>query len=212
MKVTMIRNTYHAADLVGQAAALCTNSDDWDRARRGAMASGHMSVAEHASYTFLIEGVSRALLAQITRHRIASFSVQSQRYVAMKGGFPYVIPPSIEALGEDVVEFYKAQMEKISEWYDYWLDVLGDKGAEDARFVLPNACETNLVLTMNARELDHFFSLRCCNRAQWEIRELADRMLEQCREIEPELFRKAGPGCVRGKCPEGKMSCGRPRK
>jgi thymidylate synthase (FAD) len=205
MKVTMIRNTYHAADLVGQAAALCTNSDDWDRARRGAMASGHMSVAEHASYTFLIEGVSRTLLAQITRHRIASFSVQSQRYCGVQ--MEFVTPETFED-GQWRPE-YSEHMERSFDLYKRM--VASGVPEEDARYVIPQSVCCSLIMTMNARELDHFFSLRCCNRAQWEIRELADRMLEQCREIEPELFRKAGPGCVRGKCPEGKMSCGRPR-
>ena len=172
------------------------------------MASGHMSVIEHASYTFLIEGVSRALLAQLTRHRIASFSVQSQRYVQMEH-MEYVTPPTIEA-NEGAKAAYDRMMARIDEMYHQL--IAHGIPAEDARFVLPNACETSLVLTMNARELHHLFELRCCNRAQWEIREMADKMREQCREVEPELFSKAGPGCVRGKCPEGKKSCGQPRK
>ena len=208
MEVIMLRNTIMASDLVGQAAALCTNSDDWDRSRKGAMASGHMSVTEHASYTFLITGVSRALLAQITRHRIASFSVQSQRYVLMDKE-QYVTPPTIEA-NEGAKQLYERVMHQIWKAYRQLHEEYGIPG-EDARYVLPNACETSLVMTMNVRELHHLFELRCCNRAQWEIREMADRMLKLCREADPELFRKAGPGCVRGKCPEGKMSCGRPR-
>lgn len=213
MKVELIRYTAECEDLCGEAAAICTDYPDYDKALRGAMASGHESVIEHASFTFRVEGVSRALLAQITRHRIASFSVQSQRYVAMDGGFPYVIPQSIEALGETAVDAFKAQMEKIGEWYDSWLRALGKDGAEDARFVLPNACCTQFIVTMNARELMHFFSMRCCNRAQWEIRALADEMLKQCIKAAPELFRRAGCACMQNKpCPEGRRSCGHPRK
>jgi len=173
---------------------------------------GHLSTVEHASFTFGIEGVSRTLLAQLTRHRIASFSVQSQRYVSYsEGGFGYVIPPAIRALGEDAVREFEAQMEQIQRWYDGWRQRLsdGESANEDARFVLPGACETRLMLTMNARELMHFFSLRCCNRAQWEIRELAWRMLELVSEVAPALFSSAGPACVRGACSEGSMTCGK---
>ena len=121
-------------------------------------------------------------------------------------------PPTIEQLGQEAVEEYNSQMAMIQAWYSEWMDKLGNKGEksfEDARFVLPNAAETKLVMTMNARELMHFFELRCCNRAQWEIRELAWQMLGQVMEVAPHLFKNAGPGCVAGGCPEGKMSCGR---
>ena len=153
-------------------------------------------------------------MAQITRHRIASFSVQSQRYVSQAnqlGSFPYILPPSIEALGPEAVAEYDRQMETMQKWYNQWQAKLGAKGEksnEDARFVLPNACETRMVITMNARELMHFFSLRCCNRAQWEIRALAWEMLRLAEKAAPTLFKNSGPGCIRGKCPEGKMSCG----
>ncbi len=174
---------------------------------------GHLSTIEHTSFTFGIEGVSRTLLAQITRHRIASFSVQSQRYVSYSGnGFGYIVPPAIRALGDDAVAKYGAQMDQMQCWYDEWREALGAKGEksnEDARFVLPGACETRMMLTMNARELLHFFSLRCCNRAQWEIRELAWEMLRLAHGAAPALFGTAGPSCVRGACSEGKMSCGR---
>ena len=176
---------------------------------------GHLSPIEHAVFSFGIEGVSRALLAQITRHRIASFSVQSQRYVnqsAKKGEFSYVIPPSIEALGTEAVQKFESQMNTMQKWYDEWVDALGNAGEksnEDARFVLPNACETKMIVTMNARELLHFFALRCCNRAQWEIRERAWQMLALAMEKAPALFKSAGPACVNGVCSEGKMSCGR---
>lgn len=174
---------------------------------------GHLSPIEHASFTFGVEGVSRALLAQVTRHRLASFSVQSQRYVNQsKKGFHYIIPPAIEAMGDAAVSEFESQMAQMQQWYDEWVKKLGDCGEssnEDARFVLPNAAETKFVVTMNARELLHFFSLRCCGRAQWEIREMAWQMLKLAREAAPHLFAQAGPGCVRGACPEGKMCCGR---
>ena len=167
---------------------------------------GHLSPIEHATFTFGIEGVSRALLAQITRHRLASFSVQSQRYVVAKDAFNYVIPPSIAALGKEAADEFQRQMAVMHSWYAEWLDRTG--AAEDARFVLPNACETRMVLTMNARELLHFFALRCCNRAQWEIRTLAWAMLGLARSAAPSIFKLAGSGCIEGPCPEGKMSCG----
>lgn len=207
MLVKLIRYTNDAEALCGEAAAICTNYDDYGRALRGALSSGHESVIEHASFTFRIEGVSRALLAQITRHRLASFSVQSQRYVNMSD-MSYIVPPSID---EDItlLEAYSKAMYHIREFYQMAID----EGipAEDARMILPNACCTQFVMTMNARELRHFFSLRCCNRAQWEIRDLADEMLRQCKNVAPALFDKAGPGCVRGRCPEGKRGCRNPR-
>ena len=174
------------------------------------VASGHLSVLEHASFTFFIEGVSRSLLAQLTRHRIASFSVQSQRYVSLAEGFGYVIPPRIRSLGAEAVREYESQMATMQEWYVYWQEKLGkgEGSNEDARFVLPNACETHITVTMNARELLHFFSLRCCNRAQWEIRALAREMLRLCKKEAPVIFEAAGPGCVSGPCPEGAKSCG----
>ena len=149
-------------------------------------------------------------MAQITRHRIASFSVQSQRYVASGVGFDYVVPPAIAALGEEAVTEFGAQMERIGQWYEAWREKLGNNKTanEDARFVLPNAAATRMILTMNARELSHFFTLRCCGRAQWEIRAVAWRMLELARGAAPALFESAGPACFRGECPEGAMSCG----
>lgn len=176
------------------------------------MQSGHLSVLEHASFTFAVEGISRVLLAQLTRHRIASFSVQSQRYVSLAETFSYIIPPAIKALGEEAVARYEEQMNQMQAWYVEWQQALGGKGEssnEDARFVLPNACETRLIVTMNVRELMHFFELRCCQRAQWEIRGLAEEMLRLCRQAAPVLFANAGPGCVRGKCPEGEKTCGK---
>ena len=167
---------------------------------------GHLSPIEHASFTFVAQGVSRALLAQITRHRIASFSVQSQRYVK-KDALDYIVPPSVKALGEEAELEYIAQIQQCEQFYQHWLS-LGIP-AEDARFMLPNAAETRMVFTMNARELMHFFNLRCCNRAQWEIRALAWAMLGMCMREAPSLFSICGPFCASGACPEGKMSCGK---
>lgn len=201
--------TCYSAMEYGELKALVDEKDQAAFLRR-IVASGHLSVLEHASFTFGVSGVSRALLAQITRHRIASFSVQSQRYVSLAEGFGYIIPPRIKALGEDAVEEFESQMAQMQAWYQGWQDKLGNgEGSnEDARFVLPNACETHITLTMNARELLHFFSLRCCNRAQWEIRALAKEMLRQCKRVAPVIFEYAGPACVSGPCPEGAKSCG----
>ena len=171
------------------------------------MASGHFSTLEHASYTFAIDGVSRALTHQLVRHRLASFNQQSQRYVKFKDGLPFVEPPTIMD-DEEAQEVFLAFMEEAQSAYSRLID-LGIP-AEDARFVLPNAVETKIVVTMNVRELLHFFSLRCCNRAQWEIRELAHKMLELVRPTAPYIFKDAGAGCVRGACPECKMTCGDP--
>ncbi len=223
VKVTLIRMTPDADAVTALAARLCYSGMDMEALLesiesrdqsdfvRGVMKMGHLSVAEHASFTFLVEGVSRSLLAQLTRHRIASFSVQSQRYVSMAEAFDYILPPSIEALGEEAVAEYSRQMEEMHRWYCMWQEKLGGKGEtanQDARFVLPNAAATRLVMTMNARELSHFFTLRCCSRAQWEIREMAWKMLAACKQKAPLLFETAGPACLTGKCPEGKKSCG----
>ncbi len=227
LKVRLLRYTPEPEKVIAMGAKLCYSNADIDELMQGIdqndqtrflqrlMDMGHLSPVEHASFTFGVEGVSRSLLAQITRHRIASFSVKSQRYVSEQsqgqGTFNYIIPPSIAELGTEYVEKYQNQMAQIQNWYDEWVDALGNKGEksnEDARFVLPNAAETKFIVTMNARELLHFFSLRCCNRAQWEIRQLAIEMLRLVKEIAPNLFGQAGPGCVRGKCPEGRMTCG----
>jgi thymidylate synthase (FAD) len=203
------RTCYSALDLEG----LSRKAERADNAAyiRGVLASGHLSVVEHASFTFGIEGVSRTLLAQITRHRLASFSVQSQRYVSQEGEevFGFVMPPRIRDLGEEAREKYLSQMKTMQTWYNEWMKALGSDAAEDARFVLPGAAATRIALTMNARELLHFFSLRMCNRAQWEIRELAWRMYELVLPLAPAVFGNAGPSCARGACGEGKRSCGR---
>lgn len=189
---------------------------------------GHASPIEHASFTFGIEGVSRTFLAQVTRHRIGSFSVQSQRYVRLED-FRYVIPPEIEAIPEAKEQFiagmnadaekYLSLVHTLEEAHTRRLVAQGmeEKAArakaakqanEDARFVLPNACETKMVMTMNCRSLQNFFNLRCCNRAQWEIRAVADEMLRLVLPLAPHIFAQAGPRCLTGPCPEGRMCCG----
>ena len=169
------------------------------------MASGHFSTLEHVSYTFAIDGVSRALTHQLVRHRLASFNQQSQRYVKFKEGVSVVKPESVLA-NEEANAVFDEAIEAATSAYKKLLDA--GVPAEDARYLLPNAAESKIVVTMNVRELLHFFSLRCCNRAQWEIRELAHRMLELARPTAPFVFADAGAPCVRGACPEGKMTCG----
>lgn len=221
--VVLIEHTPDPENVVAAAGRLCYSSADIAELRRRVSSKdqtgyitmlrrlGHLSTFEHVSFTFGIEGVSRALLAQITRHRLASFSVQSQRYVGQSGenGFDYILPPAIEALGPAKAERFAAQMAQMDEWYREWLEELGEGGKEDARFVLPNAAATRMTLTMNARELMHFFELRCCNRAQWEIRAVAWQMLKLCHAVAPALFDECGPACLRSGCPEGKKSCGK---
>jgi len=170
------------------------------------ISSGHQSVLEHASFSFGIEGVSRALLAQLTRHRIASFSVQSQRYVKFKNGVEFVTPDTVKKQKALLLKFdnFLKEVEKL---YEYFLEA--GIPAEDARYVLPNASATKIIITMNARELRHFFALRCCNRAQWEIRDMACRMLNLVRKEAPVLFSDAGPDCVKGGCHEA-FPCGKP--
>ncbi len=241
MLVKLLAYTPEPEKAVACAAKLCYSAADIDTLYEGLTeekvssfldhlsAIGHESPIEHASFTFGIEGVSRSLLAQITRHRLASFSVQSQRYVR-ENAFSFVLPPEIEAVPEAKEEFLKA-MEEDQRHYESLTSILAakhkrellaqgeeekaavrkaeKKAIEDARFVLPNACCTKMVCTMNARSLMNFFALRCCNRAQWEIRELATQMLREVKAVAPHLFQNAGPGCVRGACPEGSMSCGK---
>ncbi|MBR6029825.1 MAG: FAD-dependent thymidylate synthase [Clostridia bacterium] len=223
LRVRLVRHTLSPEELVALSARLCysratvdglmekVSQQDQQAFVEKILDMGHESVLEHASFTFAVEGVSRVLLAQLTRHRLASFSVQSQRYVSYEKGFGYIVPPAIQELGEEMADKYRQQMDQLHEWYCEWQELLGkgEHSNEDARFVLPGACETRLLVTMNARELRHFFSLRMCSRAQWEIRALAKEMHAQCMEIAPALFADAGPGCLRGACPEGAKSCGR---
>lgn len=239
--VTLLAYTPEPEKTIASAAKLCYSPSSIETVREGLTEEkvqsfvemlseiGHESPIEHASFTFGIEGVSRALLAQITRHRMASFSVQSQRYVREKC-FEYVTPPEIADVPE-ALEVYKKAMESDQKTYEKLTEILKEKhlkeflaegkdektanrmaekkAIEDARFVLPNACDTKMILTMNARSLHNFFRHRCCNRAQWEIREVADQMLALVCAVAPNLFKNAGPSCINGKCPEGKMSCGK---
>ena len=234
-KVTLLAHTPQPEKAVAAAAKLCYSPSDIDHIMDGLTEEktasfvdmlaeiGHESPIEHASFTFGLEGVSRALLAQSTRHRMASFSVQSQRYV-FEVSFEYVLPPYIAAIPEAKAEFLAA-MEEDQRHYNRLTDLLKANhkksllaqgqdeqtaermalkmAIEDARFVLPNACDTKMLVTMNARSLKNFFALRCCNRAQWEIREVAIEMLALAREAAPHLFACAGPGC------EGRMTCGK---
>ena len=241
MNVKLLTYTPDAEKVIAAAAKLCYAKSDIDTLLDNLTPEkveaflkmleelGHESPVEHATFTFGIEGVSRALLAQITRHRIASFSVQSQRYVS-KTDFSYIIPPEIENLPEAKEEFIAA-MEEDARHYESLRQKLmarhleanlaagmneadakraaEKKANEDARFVLPNACDTRIIMTMNVRSLHNFFRLRCCMRAQWEIRDLAIAMLKEVREVCPLLFGRAGPACLYGPCAEGAYSCGK---
>ena len=219
MDVTLLYHTPEPERAVATAARLCyapvggrelmesLTDEKIRKVLTTIMTSGHFSTLEHASYTFAVEGVSRALTHQLVRHRLASYNQQSQRYVKFKEEPPIVRPASVDTNPEAAQAFDEAID---ACWQAYDKLVQAGVPAEDARYILPNACETKIVVTMNIRELMHFFSNRCCNRAQWEIRELAWKMLELVRPTAPFIFRTAGPGCMRGACPEGKMCCGNP--
>ncbi len=169
------------------------------------MASGHTSTLEHASFTFVIEGISRTAEIHLVRHRIASYSIQSGRYVK-RGKTKYTIPPEI-IKNKIVLKKYKNYLKKCQEFYNELLE-LGFK-AEDARMVQPQSVQIKAVVTMNARALRHFFELRCCQRAQWEIREMANKMLLEVKKVAPIIFEKAGASCLSQKiCWEGDLSCG----
>ncbi len=243
-KVYLLAHTPNPEHTVACAAKLCysaskvsTLSENLSEEQAASFVDmlseiGHESPIEHASFTFGIEGVSRSLLAQITRHRMASFSVKSQRYVR-EGSFEYITPPEIAAEPE-ALALYEEIMAEDQKRYDRLTEILKDKhkkaflnegkddktaerlaekkAIEDARFVLPNSCETQMVMTMNARSLMNFFKIRCCKRAQWEIQEIANQMLALVSAVAPSLFKNAGPSCLKGGCSEGKMSCGKPRE
>lgn len=233
MNVELLAYTPEPEKVVAAAAKLCYSASSVQNIMEGLdaektarflemlMSMGHESPIEHVSFTFGIEGVSRSLLAQFTRHRIASYSVKSQRYVK-EGSFEFVTPPEIEG-DNRAKEIYLNAMRQDVENYNALADLLKQKyvsrgmpskaaekkAIEDARYVLPNACETKMVATLNARSLLNFFRHRCCERAQWEIRACANKMLALVKEAAPTLFALAGPPCVAGACPEGQKSCGK---
>jgi len=254
LKVKLIEHTPSPEKVIAAAAKLCYSQvgvdeilenleeKKTDKFLEMLMTYGHHSPIEHVSFTFAIEGVSRSLTHQLVRHRLASYSQQSQRYVKLKQ-FEYVIPPNIEKNERAKIIFVET-MNRVQEAYNQLVEILCEnevvkltkeylkdkkiinpkeieekqykalkikaekKAIEDARYVFPNACETKIIVTMNARELIHFFNQRCCTRAQWEIRQMAKTMLMQAREVAPVLFKHAGPSCVSGPCPEGSMCCG----
>ncbi len=263
-KVVLLAYTPCPEQTVAMAAKLCYSKSDIETVKEGLTEEktasfldmlsslGHQSPIEHASFTFGIEGISRACSHQLVRHRIASYSQQSQRYVD-GSSFEYVTPPSI-AENPEILEKYnraldiesKAYVEVrnaliagsikkyltniehsfgdiseksddaiISEFYDFDKKKFSEfekRANEDARFILPNACTTKIICTFNARSLMNFFEHRCCNRAQWEIRDVAQQMLLLVKDAAPHIFKKAGPACLYGTCPEGKMSCGRAKE
>lgn len=241
MNVELLQFNPDCEKIVAAAAKLCYSSseingilDGLDKEKTTAfierlMSMGHESPLEHITFTFGIEGVSRSLLAQFTRHRIASYSVKSQRYVN-EGKFEFITPPEIEAEPEAKKLFLEAMEDDVAKYnaiseilfkkhYDAMIeDGVSEKKAktaaekkaiEDARYILPNACETKMIATFNARSLLNFFNHRCCERAQWEIRDMANKMLELVKGAAPTIFKYAGPSCVAGPCPEGAMSCGK---
>lgn len=216
MKVTLLSYTPEPEKIVAAAARLCYSPDSADvlldnlteektvQFLDKLVEMGHLSPIEHVSFTFAVEGVSRALSHQMVRHRIGSYSQKSQRYVT-EDAFEYIVPPSVAA-NEEALALFTEQMEKIRQAYQALRRVVHQ---EDARYVLPNACETKFVFTMNARSLYNFFKLRCCNRAQWEIRALAEAVYREVKKVAPTLFAYAGPACVsEGACPEGELTCG----
>lgn len=238
MKVTLLSHTPEPEKLIATAAKLCYSSSDIDHLMEGLtpdkvdsfinmlMEIGHESPIEHVTFTFGIEGISRACSHQLVRHRIASYSQKSQRYVN-ETQFEYVTPPSIKKRHE-LRDMFDEKMRDIQKAYTEMKILLknalieedgmdpkvAEKAAnEDTRFLLPNACCTSIIVTMNIRSLFNFFKHRCCNRAQWEIRAVANEMWQLCMDVAPNIFQHAGPDCVtKGKCPEGKMSCGNPVK
>jgi thymidylate synthase (FAD) len=226
LKVILIKHTPNPEQTVAMAAKLCYSPSDIESLKDKIQAKdqknfverlikmGHMSPVEHTSFSFAIEGISRACSHQLVRHRLASYSQQSQRYVSEASGFDYIIPPSIKA-DKELKKYFESAMKQAQEAYANIVKKLNDNGVkgesanQDARFVLPNAAETKIIVTMNARELLHFFHQRCCNRAQWEIRQMADKMLALAKKTAPVIFSQAGPGCLYAPCPEGEYSCGK---
>jgi thymidylate synthase, flavin-dependent len=243
MKVELIAYTPNPDYVVAMSAKLCYSKVGVSDIREGLddenvekfishlTSIGHESPVEHISFTFAIEGISRTCTHQLVRHRIASYSQQSQRYVKLNQ-FEYIIPPQIENNEKAKKIFIKSMIED-QKAYDEIVETLMEdnikiylnqgydekkaksmaekKSIEDARYVFPNACETKIVVTMNARTLLNFFEHRLCERAQWEIKEMAYLMLEQVKKVSPHIFRNSGPSCVsKSKCKEGDMSCRHP--
>jgi len=229
LRVLLLRYTPEPEKMIASAAKLCYSASGIadlvgkqtdEKAKEFVdklVSMGHESPIEHVVYTFGIEGISRACTHQLVRHRIASYSQQSQRYVSEQsqkhgGVFDYIIPPSFKQAGRE--EWFKEKMQEIQKYYDKAEEILkkagyiGEAAHQDARFLLPNAAETKIIVTMNARELFHFFRKRACNRAQWEIRDMAKGMYKLVLPTAPSLFKYAGPDCVTDACHEGKMSCG----
>ncbi len=224
LKVILLRHTPNSEETVAMAAKLCYSPSDIESLKEKIekkdqkvfverlVKMGHMTPIEHVSFTFAVEGISRACSHQLVRHRLASYSQQSQRYVSEESGFDYIIPPSIKKQKE-LRNIFLSFMKEAQKSYNFIVRELNERGVkgesanQDARFVLPNAAETKIIITMNARELLHFFRQRCCNRAQWEIRQMAEAMLGIVKKIAPTIFHKAGPGCLYSPCPEGDYSC-----
>lgn len=220
MLVTLLKSTPDPEKTVAMAARLCysdstiaeleqkVDSVSNEKFLGKILKMGHLSVLEHAVFTFGVEGISRATSHQLVRHRLASYSQQSQRYVTAERP-EYVVPPSIEKDAGKKKRFERA----VKSAYRLYKELI-DAGvpAEDSRYLLPNAAATKIIVTMNARELLHFFRLRCCERAQWEIRDMATRMLALAKKEAPYIFRDSGPACVKGGCSEGEMTCGRPKE
>ena len=225
LQVVLITNTPDPERTVASAGRLCysqasaadlveeMSQEEVEKLIRILIRSGHHSAIEHASFSFAIDGISRACTHQLVRHRLASYSQQSQRYVLFEDDF--IIPPAF-ATDENAVKVFTKAMKDAKRSYDKLVEIGLAKGLskeaaqEDARFVLPNAAETKIFVTMNARELRNFFATRCCKRAQWEICAMAIEMFRLCRQVAPLLFWNAGSGCVTGGCKEGKMTCGKP--
>jgi thymidylate synthase (FAD) len=217
MNIELLSHTPEPEKVVALAARLCyspssigelrqrLDAGDIDSFLDKIMSLGHHSVLEHASFTFGIEGISRVTTHQLVRHRIASYSQQSQRYVSHKDEFTSIMPDTI-AVNPEARQIFAFMSETVHKAYAQLVEM--GIPAEDARYILPNATETKIIMTMNARELLHFFALRCCQRAQWEIREMSVEMLRLVKNVAPAIFREAGPGCVGGPCPEGQFCCG----
>ena len=225
LNVVLLRHTPEPEGVVAMAAKLCYSPANVEELKDKIEAKdqtafveklasiGHLSPIEHVSFTFGIEGISRACSHQLVRHRVASYSQQSQRYVR-EDSFDYIVPLTIRDIPEAAREFegfmadaqarYTAILKRLEAQ-----GITGEAANQDARYILPNAAETKIVVTMNARELLHFFRVRCCNRAQWEIRAMAEKMLGLVKDAAPTIFGKSGPGCLYAACPEGKMTCGK---